>query len=55
MIIKLLFDLNKKLKCTLVVVTHDSEIAEHCKIKIEMKDGEIIKSANSKEIRKLLT
>lgn len=42
MIIKLLFELNKKLKCTLVVVTHDPEIADHCKYKIEMKDGEII-------------
>lgn len=42
MIIKLLFDLNKKLGCTLIVVTHDPEIAEHCQYRIEMKDGEVI-------------
>jgi putative ABC transport system ATP-binding protein len=51
MIIKLLFDLNKKLKCTLVVVTHDPEIAEHCKNKIEMKDGEIISTTGIKHKR----
>ena len=41
LIIKLLFDLNKKLGCTLVIVTHDEELADRCKMKIYMKDGEI--------------
>ena len=40
-IIKLLFDLNKKLGCTLVIVTHDPELAEKCQLQIRMKDGEI--------------
>ncbi len=41
LIIKLLFDLNKKLGCTLVIVTHDEELADRCELKIYMKDGEI--------------
>jgi len=40
-IIKLLFDLNKKLGCTLFIVTHDPELAEKCQLQIRMKDGEI--------------
>lgn len=43
-IIKLLFDLNRKLGCTLVIVTHDPELAERCGIQIHMKDGEISKT-----------
>ena len=41
LIIKLLFELNKKLGCTLVIVTHDEELANMCKMKVYMKDGEI--------------
>ncbi len=41
-IINLLFDLNKKLGCTLVVVTHDSELAVRCNTQVNMKDGEIV-------------
>lgn len=41
LIIKLLFSLNKKLGCTLVIVTHDEELADRCQLKIYMKDGEI--------------
>ncbi len=48
LVIDLLFELNKKLKCTLVVVTHDGELADKCGIRIEMKDGEIISASNSK-------
>lgn len=40
-IIKLLFDLNKKLGVTLVVVTHDEELAARCQTQINMKDGKI--------------
>lgn len=48
MIIKLLFDLNKKLGCTLIIVTHDPEIAGHCQFKIEMKDGEIVSTSSKR-------
>lgn len=40
-IIKLLFDLNKQLGCTLIIVTHDPELAERCQLRVQMKDGEI--------------
>lgn len=41
MIIKLLFELNRKLGCTLVIVTHDPELAERCDTQVHMKDGRI--------------
>jgi len=40
-IIKLLFGLNKQSGSTLVVVTHDEELAAKCDIKIYIKDGKI--------------
>ena len=40
-VIKLLFDLNKTLGSTLVIVTHDHELANKCQIKIELSDGKI--------------
>jgi putative ABC transport system ATP-binding protein len=47
-IIKLLFGLNKKLGCTLIIVTHDPEVAEHCQYRIEMKDGEVLSTSKTK-------
>jgi putative ABC transport system ATP-binding protein len=38
---KLLFNYNKKNKVTLVIVTHDSELASKCDIEIHLKDGRI--------------
>lgn len=40
-IIELLFGLNKSLGSTLVVITHDPELANRCDIQIHIKDGEI--------------
>jgi len=40
-IIKLLFDLHKSIGVTLVIVTHDEELAARCSMRIYMKDGEI--------------
>lgn len=39
---KLLFDLNHDQGITLVIVTHDSELADRCARIIEMKDGQVI-------------
>lgn len=39
---KLLFDLNRENGITLVVVTHDSDLAARCDRVIEMKDGRIV-------------
>lgn len=45
---KMLFDLNKDKGITLVVVTHDAELARRCDRVIEMKDGRIV-SESAKE------
>ncbi len=39
----LLFSLNRRLKCTLVIVTHDADLAKKCDIRVHMKDGRIEK------------
>lgn len=38
---KLLFEFNRKLGSTLVIVTHDSELAEKCDMQIHIKDGQV--------------
>ncbi len=48
-IIKLLFDLNKTLGSTLVVVTHDIDLAARCRMQISIKDGKIISILDSKK------
>lgn len=42
LIVKLLFDLNKNLGNTLLIVTHDIELAEKCEVQITLKDGKVI-------------
>ncbi len=41
-VIKLLFGLNHVLGCTIVLVTHDHDLAARCQQQISLKDGEII-------------
>lgn len=45
-IIKLLFDLNQKQGTTLVIVTHDEELAAMCGRKIRISDGKLAKVAS---------
>lgn len=52
LIMNLLFSLNKKLGCTLVIVTHDEELASKCSTRIRLKDGSIERMNKSKESRK---
>lgn len=40
-IIKLLFDINKTLGSTLIVVTHDDDLASKCQIQVRLKDGKV--------------
>lgn len=40
---KLLFDLNKELNITLIIVTHDDDLAKKCNRQIYIKDGQIQK------------
>ena len=48
-IIELLFSLNKSLGATLVVVTHDEDLAKQCQVKICIKDGTITGITNQKK------
>jgi putative ABC transport system ATP-binding protein len=41
-IIKLLFKLNQTIGSTLIIVTHDPELANQCQKEIHLKDGQII-------------
>jgi len=41
-VIELLFGLNRRLPCTLVIVTHDHELAARCQYQIELKDGIVV-------------
>ena len=38
----LLFEVNSETSSSLVIVTHDSELAERCDLQIELKDGKIL-------------
>lgn len=53
-VVQLLFDMNKRLGSTLVMVTHDKDLAARCRIQIEIKDGRIIsfKDTNKKKTAK---
>jgi putative ABC transport system ATP-binding protein len=44
---QLLFDLNKELGTTLVLVTHDSQLAAQCQRHYELKDGQLIEHAQT--------
>lgn len=38
----LLFTINKKLKSTLIIVTHDADLSSKCDMKIQLVDGKIV-------------
>lgn len=39
----LLFELNKSQGVTLIIVTHDAELASRCDMRVHIKDGEIVR------------
>lgn len=45
---KLLFDFNKRLGSTLVIVTHDTDLAKKCDMQVHLKDGKVTKVTNKK-------
>ncbi|MCB9823161.1 ABC transporter ATP-binding protein [Candidatus Nomurabacteria bacterium] len=49
LIIKKLFELNKTLGATLIVVTHDEDLAKLCQYQIILKDGKIVKKISPKK------
>jgi putative ABC transport system ATP-binding protein len=46
---KLLFDLNKELGSTLIIVTHDEDLARKCNMQIHLKDGKLISTEAKKK------
>lgn len=52
MVIKLLFKLNEKLGITLLVVTHDHDLAKQCDSQVHLKDGKISKVVDPKKLLK---
>lgn len=48
MVEKILFDMNKNLGITLIIVTHDAELAAKCPRIIELKDGMVINDSGTK-------
>lgn len=49
MIEDLLFDINKQRGTTLIVVTHDDDLANRCDVQIYIKDGAIVDNAKGSE------
>ncbi len=45
----ILFDLNKKHGITLLIVTHDSELAARCHRQIHIKDGRVVNSQDQRK------
>lgn len=41
----LLFDLNKKFKTTVIIVTHDEDLAKRCQNIIRLRDGKLVNGA----------
>ncbi len=44
---KTLFEYNKSKGVTLIIVTHDQDLADRCDLQIHLKDGQIEKIENS--------
>ena len=45
---KLLFDLNHEKHITIIIVTHDEELADKCNRKIYLQDGRVVKELSKK-------
>lgn len=45
----MLFDLNARFGITLIIVTHDHELAKRCRYQIHIKDGSIVPEAEARE------
>jgi len=45
-VVEILFNMNKTLGATLIIVTHDEDLAAKCNIKITMKDGQVLSVNN---------
>ncbi len=48
-IVELIFDLQKKLGTTLIMITHDTDVAEHCDRILYIQDGLVVDKKEQKE------
>jgi putative ABC transport system ATP-binding protein len=48
-VMQLLFGLNERIGCTLILVTHDSDLAKRCSIQVRLKDGHVESVAKVKK------
>lgn len=51
-VVQLLFKLNKDLGTTLIIVTHDEDLAALCETRLAMKDGMVVSQASAKPKKK---
>jgi len=49
-IIDLLFELNQEQGTTLVLVTHESRLANRCQQRLELEGGEVVVSAEAEKV-----
>lgn len=51
-IIELLFGINRRAKSTLIIVTHDNDLADLCQYRVSMKDGVVESFTSPDDIRR---
>ncbi|MFT5720016.1 MAG: putative ABC transport system ATP-binding protein [Motiliproteus sp.] len=49
-VIALLFDLNIEQGCTLILVTHDTQLAARCQRRLELVDGQLFEAAGATQV-----
>jgi putative ABC transport system ATP-binding protein len=53
-VVDLLFNLNKEKDITLIIVTHDADLAARCHRQIYLKDGKIIPNPTASSVKKVV-
>ncbi len=54
-VIDLLFKTNKEIGSTLIIVTHDNELASRCQMQVHIKDGKIEKIIRTKKNSRIIS
>jgi putative ABC transport system ATP-binding protein len=52
-VMDLLFNLNRQIGCTLILVTHDIDLARRCEIQISIQDGSIASINNQAQVARV--
>ena len=51
-IVAMLLEMNREIGTTLVIVTHDNELAEHCDRQLTMNAGELVETTGANTMNK---